>query len=316
MARHAELLANRVRKNYRRLKARFAREKVEAFRLYDWDIPEVRATVDWYQGHLVIAEYEREQTRSVDDWLGMVGRAVAERLGVAETKLHLKKRRTRPVKGIRYDRQGSANTRISVQERALRFWINLDDYIDTGLFLDHRDTREMVGQQCQGRSMLNLFSYTGSFSCYAADGGALRTLSIDQSSTYSDWALDNLKLNGFETGPKGPHRVERDDAGEALAALASSRRRFDVVVLDPPSFSSALNGQSFNILEDHPALIRAALKVVARGGVLLFSTNHQRFVPKLSGLNAQELSPGSVPVDFRNRQAHRLWRITPGRTGA
>ncbi len=314
--RHAELLANRVRKNHRRLKARFARENIEAYRLYDWDIPEVRATVDWYQGHLVVAEYEREQTRRGDDWLGTVGRAAAEALGISQADLHLKKRRTRPAKGIRYDRQGSSKARISVQERTLRFWVNLDDYIDTGLFLDHRDTREMVGKLCKGRSLLNLFSYTGSFSCYAARGGARRTLSVDQSSTYTDWASDNLKLNGFATGAEAPHQVERQDAGDALAALTSSRRRFDVVVLDPPSFSSALGGRSFSILEDHPALIRAALAVVARGGELLFSTNHQRFMPKLDGLRAEELSPGTVPIDYRNRKAHRLWRIKPGRSGA
>jgi len=287
------MLANRLRKNFRRLHPGFERENVGAFRLYDRDIPEVRAAVDWYEGHLVVAEYERQQTRG-GAWLSAIARAAGEALGVPAERIHLKVRRS----GEKYERLSRTGRRIAVRERDLRFWVNLDDYIDTGLFPDHRDTRARVRAEARGSRFLNLFAYTGSFSCAAAAGGALSTTSVDASKTYLDWAKDNLELNG----QRG--ELVRSAVDDFLRA--AGERRWTLCVLDPPSFSD-FGGKTFDVQRDHRALIDRTLQVLAPGGVLWFSTNHQRFTPRLDGLRFSEEQ--TVPEDFRNRMAHRAFRI-------
>jgi 23S rRNA G2069 N7-methylase RlmK/C1962 C5-methylase RlmI len=294
--RQAEMLANRLRKNFRKLHPRFERRSIGAFRVYDWDIPEVRAAVDWYEGHLVVAEYARAQTESVP-WLERMGTAAAEALGVAPARVHLKKRRS----GEKYARLGEKGERLTVRERSLRFLVNLDDFIDTGLFLDHRETRALVEAEARGKSFLNLFAYTGSFTCAAAKGGARDSVTVDASQVYLDWARDHLKANEA----RGDHRLIRADVQEFLR---DTRQRFELCVLDPPSRSDRGN---FDVLRDHRALIDATLRVLEPGGVLWFSTNHQRFEPRLEGLAFQELTARTVPEDFR-RTPHRTFRIHKG----
>jgi 23S rRNA (cytosine1962-C5)-methyltransferase len=289
----ARMLANRVRKSFRKLQPRFERENVGAFRLYDRDIPEIRAAVDWYEGHLVVAEYEREQTRNLP-WLETMGRAAAEALAVPEDRLHLKARRP----GGNYGRLARTERRLVVRERDLRFHVNLDDYIDTGLFPDHRDTRVRVRAEARGARFLNLFAYTGSFTCAAAAGGASETISVDGSKTYLDWARDNLALNGLRG------ELVRSSVDDFLGSAGA--HRFTLCVLDPPSFSD-FGGTSFDVQRDHRALIDRTLRVLAPGGVLWFATNHQRFTPRLEGLACTE--EHTVPEDFRNKQAHRAFRI-------
>jgi 23S rRNA (cytosine1962-C5)-methyltransferase len=301
-ARQAEMLANRVRKNFRRLHRPFEREGVGAFRLYDWDVPEIRATVDWYEGHLVVAEYERAQTRRTPEWLEAMGSAASAALEVPETNLHLKRRRTRPVRGERYQRLGRGGERIAVRERGLRFWVNLDDYIDTGLFPDHRDTRARVRAEAEDGEVLNLFGYTGSFTCAAATGGARRTVTVDASASYLAWARENLELNGL-AGPR--HELLREDARDFLARTGP---RFTLCVLDPPSYSTRAGAAPFEVQRDHRALIEAALATLLPGGVLYFSTNHQRFEPRMGGLRAEEITRETAPRDYR-RTPHRCFRI-------
>lgn len=167
------MLADRAKKQYRHLKKRFARQNIEVFRIYDWNIPEIRAVVDWYAGHLVVGEYTRKQ--STPDWLPMMGAAVAEALEVSPAKVHLKVRRTGTQGQKRYERLARTERKIVMSERNFRFYVNLDDYVDTGLFSDHRDTRRMVGDMAHGGDFLNLFCYSGTFTCYAARGGARST---------------------------------------------------------------------------------------------------------------------------------------------
>lgn len=176
---HAEILANRVRKNYRHLFKRFKKQNIDCFRLYDWDIPEVRAVVDWYAGHLVVAEYERLQTGP--EWLSQMAAAVASALGVPMEKTHIKRRHTKTEEGPRYSKLGSRGERIEVRERDLRFWVNLDDFLDTGLYSDHRGTRMIIRELAKDKDFLNLFAYTGAFSCAAAAGGAKTTTTVDLS---------------------------------------------------------------------------------------------------------------------------------------
>lgn len=289
------MLANRVRKNFRKLHPRFERRRIGAFRLYDRDIPEIRAAVDWYEGHLMVAEYAREQTEGLP-WLQTMARAAAEALQVPAERVHLRKRRS----GEQYERLASTGKRIEVREGDLRFLVNLDDHLDTGLFPDHRETRARVRKEAQGKSFLNLFAYTGSFTCAAVLGGASSTTSVDASRSYLDWARDNLKINSLALG-----EIIASDVEEFISR-AGARRRWQLCVLDPPSFSER-DGRIFEVQRDHRALIERVLEVLEPEGVLWFSTNHQRFMPQLEGLRFREVD--TVPEDYRNRTVHRAFRI-------
>src|ERR1700737_2833886 len=308
------MLGNRVRKNFRKLKAAFDRRRIEAFRLYDRDIPEVRAVVDWYAGHAVLGEYERAQT-SDEAYRDALAQAVANALEIAPDHVHVKARRTRPTEGARYQRLARTERRLEVREGDLRFWVNLDDYIDTGLFPDHRETRQLVRTESAGSRFLNLFAYTGSFTCAAALGGAASTTTVDVSASYLRWAEDNLQLNGFKGDQEGTagarHELVRGDARAFLCRAAREGRRYNLCVVDPPSFSTRESG-SFDVQRDHRSLIEEALRGLAPGGVLWFSPNPQRFAPELDGLPAAsvaETTSRTVPADYRNRQAHRSFCI-------
>lgn len=306
---HADMLANRVVKAHRKLAPRFERENVGAFRLYDRDIPEIRAVVDWYEGHLVVAEYERRQTEAAGDWLGIIARRAAEALGVPESKLHLKQRRTRGKEGGRYRRLSQRGRIVEVREGELRFLTNLDDFVDTGLFPDHRITRRLVMEESEGRSVLNLFAYTGAFTCAAAKGGAAGTMSVDQSGIYLDWLRDNLECNGLSDER---HRTSRADAVAFLKDALRDGMRWDLVILDPPSFSTLGGAAGLDVQRDHRKLVMACLAALHPGGVLWFSTNHQRFEPNLAGLpvaSLRDMTERTIPVDYRNRTVHRCWRI-------
>jgi 23S rRNA (cytosine1962-C5)-methyltransferase len=291
LEKQAEMLGNRLRKNFRKLQPRFEKRGIGVFRVYDWDIPEVRAAIDWYEGHAVVAEYARTQTDALP-WLERMGAATAEALGIAKDRVHLKKRRA----GEQYKRMGASGERLQVRERELRFLVNLDDFIDTGLFADHRETRALVQAEAAGKSFLNLFGYTGSFTCAAGKGGAASSVTVDASSVYLDWARDHLALNEL----RGDHRLIRADAQQFLR---ETRQKFDLCVLDPPTRSDR---GDFDVQRDHRELVEATLNVLSPGGVLWFSTNHQRFEPQLDGLAAEE--PRTVPEDYR-RAPHRTFRI-------
>ena len=290
----ARMLANRVQKTFRKLRPRMEQRRIGAFRLYDRDIPEIRAVLDWYEGHLVMAEYAREQTAKLP-WLETMARAVALELEVPWERVHLKKRRT----GEKYQRLARTEERLEVREGDLRFLVNLDDYLDTGLFNDHRETRARVQAEARGKDFLNLFAYTGSFTCAAALGGARGTTTVDASQNYLDWAGDNLRLNGAAGG-----ELVRADVEKFLQGAGA--RRWSLCVLDPPSHSDH-GGNLFDVQRDHRALIDRTLAVLEPGGVLWFSTNHQRFEPRLEGLRFTEEQ--TVPEDYRNRAAHRAFRI-------
>jgi 23S rRNA G2069 N7-methylase RlmK/C1962 C5-methylase RlmI len=306
--RHAELFSNRIRKRFRHLSRRFKKQNIECFRLYDWDIPEIRAVVDWYAGHVVIAEYERLQT--TPQWLPAMAKAVGETLNLPPDHVHTKRRRTRTKTGPRYGRMDSKGKRFQAKERDLCFWINPDDFLDTGLFSDHRETRVLIRELAAGKDFLNLFAYTGSFTCAAAAGGAGTTTTVDRSETYLKWAEDNLKLNGLQ-GPQ--HTRIQSDVDRYLERARRERKRFTLAFVDPPSFfRNQRTGVSFDINKNHPELIQNVLTVMAPGSIVFFSTNHQRFEPRLEGLPVKdliEITPGTIPEDYRNRRVHRCWRM-------
>ena len=307
---HAKILGNSISKRFRHLSKRFRREKIDCFRLYDWDSPDIRIIVDWYAGNLVVAEYERIQTGP--DYLSQMAMAAAQVLNVPREKVFIKRRHTNVEGGQRYKKMGFSGRRIEVCERSLKFWVNLSDFLDTGLFSDHRNTRLIVGKLAAGKDFLNLFAYTGAFTCAAAAGGAKTTTTVDRSETYISWAKDNLSLNGFSDKR---HWLVQSDVMKYLSLAADRRCSFDLAFVDPPSFFKDQNEQAqFDINRDHPDLIRNVLKVMRPGSDLFFSTNHQRFNPRFDGLGVKsviELTPKTIPEDYRNRGVHHCWQIKP-----
>ncbi|MBW1867522.1 MAG: class I SAM-dependent methyltransferase [Deltaproteobacteria bacterium] len=305
------MLANRVKKRYRHFHKRYARENIEIFRLYDWDIPEIRAVVDWYAGHLVIAEYTR--TQSTPEWLPMMGDALAVILDVPMENVHLKKRLAGIKGGKRYERIDHTNRKIIMSERGLKFHVNLSDYIDTGLFSDHRNTRQMVRELSMGKDLLNLYCYTGSFSCYAAKGGSHTTVSVDRSETAITWARENMTLNNI---PEAGNRLIQSDTFDFLEKAKRRGRRFDLAVVDPPSYSTNRSqSRYFDIAKDHPLLLKAVVELMRDGATIFFSTNHQDFDPHMDRLKisaSKEITPITIPEDYitTKKKIHRCWKIT------
>jgi 23S rRNA (guanine2445-N2)-methyltransferase / 23S rRNA (guanine2069-N7)-methyltransferase len=305
----------RLAKRFKHLSKWARRIGTDAFRIYDRDIPEVPLVIDWYAGWLHAAEYERPHDRTDIEhevWLDRMIEAAAAELGVPHDRTFLKVRR-RQREGGQYEKVDGREALLQVKEGGLSFEVNLSDYLDTGLFLDHRLTRGMVRDEAAGRRMLNLFSYTGSFSVYAAAGGATDTVSVDLSNTYLDWTRTNLAINGFKDA--GRHRIVRDDA---RAFLEHRARRgeppFDLVVVDPPTFSrSARSEVPWDVERDHAELLALVARNLTPGGIVYFSTNFRRFHLAEATLAAdfsfREITNRTIPEDFRNERIHRAWRM-------
>jgi 23S rRNA (guanine2445-N2)-methyltransferase / 23S rRNA (guanine2069-N7)-methyltransferase len=307
----AEIFENRLRKTQRHLRRWPKRRGITCFRLYDRDIPEIPLVVDRYESCLHIAEYERPHDRTPAehaDWLDLMRRTAAKVLEIAPEHVFFKHRR--PQRGNdQYGRISREAKVFRVQEGGLTFEVNLSDYLDTGLFLDHRQTRAMVREEASGRRFLNLFAYTGSFTAYAADGEAATTTTVDSSTTYLDWAQRNMRLNGFD-GKR--HSFHRADA-LAFVEQLPEEPLFDLAVVDPPTFSNSKQmDEDWRIDRDHSRLLHALASRLSAGGVVYFSTNFRRFKIDQT-LNTEydlrEISRQTVPEDFRNKRIHRCWRM-------
>lgn len=302
-------LANRLKKNARHLGKWARREGLEAYRLYDRDIPEFPYAIDRYGDWLHVQLFEGKRPFTDADITEHLA-AIAQAMQMTPDKVVLKLRR-RQRGTSQYEKLDEEGPSFTVAERGLKFEVNLHRYLDTGLFLDHRDTRRMVGEQAAGKDMLNLFAYTGSFTVYAAAGGAARTVTVDMSKTYQAWTWRNLALNGLDDPKK--HDLIASDVLTYLDRAGGAGRRFDIIVLDPPSFSNSKRmSDTFDVQRDHPDLLRRTLKLLAPGGTLWFSNNRQGF--KLDPVLEQEwdfeeITRQTVPEDFKRRQPHRCWRI-------
>ena len=311
-ARAAQMLADRLAKNRRHLSKWAKREGVTCWRWYDRDIPDVPVTVDEYEGALVVADCRRAGADEVLDpaWFDAVVAAIAAAAPAAPIHARARRRMTdRRETGVQYQRQADAGVWREVGEGGRRFHVNLSDYLDTGLFLDHRTSRAAVGAAAAGRRVLNLFCYTGAFTVYAATGGAAATVSVDLSNTYLDWAADNLARNRVDLRH---HALERADVSAWLGAYRGPK--FDLVVCDPPTFSNSkkMHG-TFDVLRDHVELLTAVARLTAPGGTIVFSTNHRSFKlePRaLADWAPVEATRRSVPPDFGYSRPHRSWRFT------
>jgi len=312
----SEMFGNRLAKRWKHLRTWARRDGVTCFRVYDRDIPEVPLTVDWYEGRAVVGDRRKLGllTEEVEEaWLDAMLDAAAPVLGVARDALFVKRRAPKRHRdGDQYERTGDAGAWFVVSEGDRRFHVNLSDYLDTGLFLDHRITRARVAAEAAHKRVLNLYCYTGAFTVHAAAGGAASSTSVDLSRTYLDWAQRNFELNAID--PRR-HEVVQADIRDFLTDAAARGLRWDLAVVDPPTFSNSKRmDYVFDVQRDHGALLTATARVLAPGGVVWFSTNRKRFAldeDAVRGWDVVDVTRETIPTDFRDATAHRAWRMVP-----
>ena len=315
------MFANRLRKvlQHRRKKARA--QGVSCYRLYDLDLPEFPFAIDLYEDHVHVAEYRRNHALNEDahrQWLMQSCQCICEVLELPQDHLHVKQRTVISDRRQQYGHFDHRSVTSVVHEHGARFLLNLSDYLDTGLFLDHRPTRLLVRQQCRGMSVLNLFAYTGAFSVHAALGGARRVVTVDLSNTYLDWAKDNFRLNDL------PVKDAEFIAADVMTWLPTvTAATFDLIVCDPPTFSNSKKMKGvFDVQRDHPALINQCLRLLKPGGKLYFSTNNRKFRlydHHIDTRNFTDLTRQTTGFDFEgklDRQCFLLQHDTTTRFGS
>jgi 23S rRNA (guanine2445-N2)-methyltransferase / 23S rRNA (guanine2069-N7)-methyltransferase len=304
---------------------------ITCYRVYERDCPDVPVVIDRYEDHAHIYEHEREHGRTLAqhlDWLDRISAITARVLEIDLKNVHVKSRPKQRGLGQheKLDEQGST---LTAREGGLKFEVNLTDYADTGLFLDHRLTRGMVREQSKGKRFLNLFCYTGSFTVYSAAGGARTTTSVDLSNTYMDWTIRNMHMNGLiehgrDVHPR--HRFVRSDVLEFLRSeqegldVAGEDGLYDLAVVDPPTFSNSKSTEEdWEVQQGHTDVLGLVLRLMSPGGVIYFSNNYRRFklaeeeLVKISpGLKIHDISAKTIPEDFRNERIHRCWRLVVG----
>ncbi|MCX7043769.1 MAG: bifunctional 23S rRNA (guanine(2069)-N(7))-methyltransferase RlmK/23S rRNA (guanine(2445)-N(2))-methyltransferase RlmL [Gammaproteobacteria bacterium] len=315
----AAMVANRLRKNLKRFKNWRTRNGIDCYRVYDADLPEYSAAVDLYQEFdgarrlfLHVQEYAAPDTIPEADTRRRFGELLAalhEVFPVPREQVVVKTR-LRGKGGSKYGRLDKTGDFFIVAEGPVKLRVNLQDYLDTGVFLDHRPLRLRIGAEARGKRFLNLFSYTGAATVHAAVGGAVQTTSVDLSATYLDWAAKNLALNGVD-GPE--HRLVQADVPQWLE---NDRNQYNLIFCDPPTFSNSARAEDFDTQRDHPRLLRAAMARLAPGGLLLFSNNFRRFKLDEAAIaefaTVREISKQTIDEDFeRNPRIHRAWELRP-----
>ncbi|TNG88729.1 bifunctional 23S rRNA (guanine(2069)-N(7))-methyltransferase RlmK/23S rRNA (guanine(2445)-N(2))-methyltransferase RlmL, partial [Pasteurellaceae bacterium USgator41] len=276
--------ANRLQKNCKKIEKWAQQQGLDAYRLYDADLPEYNLAVDRYADYIVVQEYAAPKNIDPNKARQRLLDAVSATLqvtGVDTNKLVLKVRQKQ--KGSnQYEKLGNQGDYFDVQEYGAKLWVNLTDYLDTGLFLDHRLTRKMVGEMAQGKDFLNLFAYTGSATVHAALGGAKTTTTVDMSNTYLNWAEQNLILNGFEESRQ--HKIIQADC---LQWLAECKQQYDLIFVDPPTFSNSKRmDDSWDVQRDHLKLMTLLKNIIRSNGTIIFSNNKRGFKMDFDGLTA------------------------------
>lgn len=304
--------ANRLRKNEKKLAKWAKQEGVECYRLYDADLPEYNVAVDRYADYVVVQEYAPPKTVDPNKARQRLFDVISATLAVLELSAHklILKTRQRQKGKQQYEKLAEKQNSFLVKEYNAQLWVNLTDYLDTGLFLDHRLARKMLGQMSKGKDFLNLFAYTGSATVHAGLGGARTTTSVDMSRTYLEWAERNLQSNGL-SGRQ--HRLIQADC---LSWLAQTPEQFDLIFIDPPTFSNSKRMEdTFDVQRDHISLMKHLKRMLRRGGTLMFSNNKRGFKLDQDGMDAlglvaQEITAKTQSQDFaRNRQIHNCWLI-------
>ncbi|EXI61275.1 23S rRNA methyltransferase [Mannheimia granulomatis] len=304
--------ANRLAKNIKKMEKWAKQQGIDAYRLYDADLPEYNLAVDRYGDHIVVQEYQAPKNIDEQKARQRLLDAVSATLyvtGVETNKLVLKVRQKQ--KGTnQYEKLANKGDYFYVNEYGAKLWVNLTDYLDTGLFLDHRLTRKMVGEMAKGKTFLNLFAYTGSATVHAALNGAKSTTTVDMSNTYLNWAEQNLELNKLSL------RNNRLFQADCLQWLAECRERFELIFVDPPTFSNSKRMEnSWDVQRDHIELMKQLKRILTADGTIVFSNNKRGFKMDFDGLSAlglqaENISHKTLPLDFeRNPQIHNCWIV-------
>lgn len=266
-------------------------------------------SVDWYEGRLHVSLYARERSKISTSDLRLSIEDLAASLEVPKNRVFIKQRE-RHDRDEQYDKVARKNAEFVVGEGGLKFRVNLSDYIDTGLFLDHRRTRQFVRTDAPKKRVLNLFGYTGAFSVYAAAGNARAATYVDLSNTYLDWALANMELNGLRDRR---YEFVRDDVFSFLNTHRPEHGGYDLVVVDPPTVSrSKAMAQTLDIQRDHPLILKRTLDLCAKGAVIYFSTNFRSFKFQGDDIPCEEkkdITESTLPKDFRDKKIHRCFRL-------
>lgn len=295
---------NRLRKVWRHTSRTARRQGIACFRFYDHDLPEFPFAIDWYDGAVHVAEYLRRHGMEDEEheaWLQACVSTLSEVLEVNRDLIFLKRRQRKAGRQGQYQRFGDETVERIVPESDLSFIINLTDYLDTGLFLDHRITRGMVREASEGKKVLNLFCYTGSFSVYAAKGGAAHVTSVDLSNTYLHWAKRNLQYNKLYTPEK--HTIIQADVLQWLKEAPAAG--YDLIVCDPPTFSNSKRMEAeFDVQRDHVELLRHLIRLLRPGGRIYFSNNYTKFQLEESAfpdVNIKDITAATTPFDFAGK---------------
>ena len=325
-----QMFRNRLTKMYRHVSKLARRQGVSCYRIYDHDLPEFPFCIERYEDKLYLAEYQRRHGMSEEEhvaWLESCVPTVSEILETPDEQIYFRERRRKAGRLDQYEKLASEQEYFVVREAGLSFRVNLTDYLDTGLFLDHRITRGMVRQEAAGKRVLNLFCYTGSFSVYAAAGGAALVDSVDLSKTYLNWAEANMALN-FPAG--GAVHGGGPVTGNGPVHGAGPRQHFihadvkqwldelppdgyDLVIMDPPTFSNSKRMKDFlDIQRDHAELINKTLRAMTAGGVLYFSTNYRKFqleTDKIVAASVRDITNATTPFDFQGKLFRYCYKI-------
>lgn len=301
-------IQNRIEKNYKHRAKWAKKEGIEAFRIYEKDIPEFPFIVDIYKDQAVIFEKRDDEIDAEKfDHFNYIISAVKNVMNLTEEKTIIKSRMKQ--KGTtQYERLEQRNEFIPVKEYQAEFLVNLHDYLDTGLFLDHRPMRQIIFKEAKGKKFLNLFSYTGAVSVMAALGGATHVTSVDLSTTYQDWARKNFEHNKISL------KEHNFIIQNALDYLMKAVNKFDLIFLDPPTFSNSKKMEDdFEVEKDQVVLVENCLRLLNQGGTLYFSNNKRKFKldPKILDIaNVQDITSKTIPMDYRDQKIHHCYKIT------
>ena len=307
-----EMFRNRLEKMARHLSKQAKRQSITCYRIYDHDLPEFPLIIEIFEDKVHVSEYKRKHHLSGDEyenWLNGCKKIIGEVLRVLEENIFFKIRKRKEGREGQYQKTAESKNEFIVRENGLQFIVNLSDYLDTGLFLDHRITRQLVRELSEGKKVLNLFSYTGSFSVYAVAGNASNVVSVDLSKTYLNWAERNMKLNfpGFSN-----HEIIHADVKQYLKAVPENS--FDLIVMDPPTFSNSKRMDDFfDVQKDHAELINDCISMLRKQGILFFSTNYTKFQidkEKLRAEDVVDITKQTTPFDFTGKLKRQCYRIT------
>ena len=334
------MFGNRLTKVFRHLGRQAKRLHVSCYRIYDHDLPEFPFCIEIYEDKLYVAEYKRHHGltgEQYDDWIGKSIEVMSEVIHVEPADIFLKQRKVKSGRTDQYKKTAEVKNEFVVHENNLKFIVNLSDYLDTGLFLDHRVTREIIKKESGAKKVLNLFCYTGSFSVYAAAGGASEVVSVDLSKTYLNWTERNMQLNGFvnsspyttadavdpgplatneagggtRLGDRREYQYVHADVLKYVETLPSDY--FDIVILDPPTFSNSQRMDEFlDIQRDHVKLINNCLNGLKKDGVLYFSTNSRKFIldkEKIKASSIKDITKATTPFDFEGKLFRYCFQI-------